>query len=98
MNLSSNPEHNFLSSIKQFPSLIFGLNQNVISSEAYSLLKIQILRIEITHNLKIPDFNPYISVKIANESKKTMTNSQRDPYNAVFNEVNCVFFSNFQDK
>jgi len=85
---ASNQENNFLNSIKQFPALIFAsLNQNMPSSETYPILKIQIQRIEITHNLKIPDFSPYISIKIGSETKKTMTTSQREPYNAVFNEV-----------
>ena len=94
MNINtSNPENNFLNSIKQFPSLIFGsLNQNPGTCDTYNLLQIQILRIEITHNLKIADFSPYISIKIANETKKTMTNSQREPYNAVFNEVFFFFY------
>lgn len=89
MNQNSvTPENNFLNSIKQFPAFIFGSqNQPNAPSEQYPLLKIQIQRIEIIHNLKMPDFSPYISIKIGTETKKTTTNSQRDPYNAVFNEV-----------
>lgn len=85
---TSNSENNFFSSIKQFPSLIFGSNnQNNSTSERYSSLKIQILRIEITHNIKITEFSPYIAIKIGNDIKKTVTTSQRDPFNAIFNEV-----------
>lgn len=84
---NSSTENNFFSSIKQFPSLLFGNERNNSNSDRYASLKIQILRIEITHNLKINDFCPYISIKIGNELKKTETKSQRDPYNAVFNEV-----------
>ena len=89
MNTSNvNPENNFLNSIKQFPAFIFGSpSQNNVSSEQYPILRIQIQRIEIIHNLKMPDFSPYISIKIGNETKKTTTNSHRDPHNAIFNEV-----------
>lgn len=91
---TSNSDNNFLNSIKQFPALIFGSpNQNNSSLESYNLLQIQILRIEIIHNLKIQDFSPYISIKIGTETKKTLTSSQRDPYNAVFNEVIILFLT-----
>ena len=69
---------------------------NSISNQSYQqvyrTIKIQILRVEINHSLKIKEFSPYIIVRIGNEQKKTLTNFHRDPYNAIFNEVKIEIF------
>ena len=52
--------------------------------------KFHVFRAEINPNIGIQDLSPVITIKFGKEVKKTKTDSYRDPYNAVFNEVKII--------